>query len=136
VLLVLVAGALLWLVGVPLVGHARRRRRVRAARTDAAAAVDLAWADTVGALSLLDVVPRPAETPVEFAERAGADLGEHRADHRTLADLATTAAYGRTVDPADAVTAARLAAPIVARAHRLAGPRRRLGAAVSPRRLR
>lgn len=136
VLLALVLGVLLWVIGVPLVAHARRRRRVRAARSDPAAAVDLAWSDTVGALALLDVVPRPAETPVEFAERAGTDLGEHRADHRALADLATTAGYGRRVDPDDAVTAARLAGPIVERAHRLAGPRRRLGAAVSPRRLR
>lgn len=129
------AGAgLIWLVGVPVAGAVRRRRRHRRARGHPDLEVTEAWDDAVRALALLDLVPTGAETPAEFARRASADAGTDGPAHQRLAGLATTAAFGPSSDRADGEAARQAAGAIVARSKRLAGPWRRFKAAVSPRR--
>jgi len=135
-LLVLAGGAVVWLVGVPVAGAILRRRRHQRARGHAELEVSEAWDDSVRALALLDLVPTGAETPTEFARRASADAGTDGPAHQDLARLATTAAFGRSSDRADGEAARHVAAAIVARSRRLAGPWRRFQAAISPRRQR
>jgi len=124
----------LWLVAVPAVGVARRaRRRARAHGRPDREVVD-AWGDSVRALALVDLVPHAAETSEEFARRASADAGTDREAHLELAGLTTAATYGGTARPEDVTRARRATGLIVARCRRVAGPWRRLKAALSPRR--
>ncbi len=135
VLLVALAGVgSVWLVGVPLAGALRRRRRHQRARGHADRQVTEAWADSVRALGLLDLVPHRAETPTEFARRASADAGTDGPTHHDLARLTTAAAFGQASSRSDGDAARQAADAIVTRARRLAGPWRRFQAAVSPRR--
>ncbi len=133
VLFGVVAILVVWLAGVPLVGALRRSRRRRAARGHPELEVAGAWSDSVRALALVDLAPRPAETPREFAHRAAGDAGTDRAAHEGLAEMATSATYGGTTATADVARARRSAGVIIGRARRLAGPWRRLRGAVSPR---
>lgn len=133
-LAVLAVGGVVWLVGVPALGALRRRRRHHRAHGHPDRQVTEAWDDSVRALALLDLVPTEAETPTEFAERASADAGTDGSSHRDLARLATAAAFGQASDRADGAAARQVSEAIVARSKRLAGPWRRLRAAVSPRR--
>jgi hypothetical protein len=133
-LAVLAVGGVVWLVGVPALGALRRRRRHHRAHGHPDREVTEAWDDSVRALALLDLVPTEAETPAEFAERASADAGTDGSSHRDLARLATAAAFGQASDRADGAVARQVSEAIVARSKRLAGPWRRLRAAVSPRR--
>lgn len=121
----------LWLIGVPTVGGLRRLRRNRRARGHPDLEVTAAWDDSVRALAVIQVVPRPAETPIEFATRSSAEVGTDGAAHGELAELVTAAAYG-TARP-DVERARRDARAVRGRALRLAGPWRRLRALVSPR---
>jgi transglutaminase-like putative cysteine protease len=124
----------LWLIGVPLVGAVLRWRQRRRARHHPRLEVVGAWDDATRALAVLDVRPRPAETPSEFAARASGSVGTDRLAHQALADLVTTATYAPDgTDASSVATARRAAAVIVSRARRLAGPWRRLRTAVSPR---
>ena len=132
--LALVAGT--WLVGVPTVAALRRARNRRRSHGHPDLEVTDAWDDSVRALALLDLVPRGAETPTEFATRAVNDAGTDRDAHRELALLTTTAAFGPASDREDSIRARQSADTVIGRARRMAGPWRRFAAAVSPRRLR
>jgi transglutaminase-like putative cysteine protease len=71
---VVLAGALLYLVVVPLVHLWRRSsRRRRADGPDDE--VRVAWQESVEAISMLGVVPRRSETPAEFANRTQRVIG-------------------------------------------------------------
>ncbi|HMQ28367.1 MAG TPA: hypothetical protein PKA98_20430, partial [Acidimicrobiales bacterium] len=73
-------------------GLAARRLRWRLrARHGPGERTRVAWLEANDALAVTGLVPDPAETPLEFAARAGARLGTGREAHRSLA-LATTAA--------------------------------------------
>jgi transglutaminase-like putative cysteine protease len=125
-----------WLLGVPTLTAIRRSRARRRSHGHPDREVTAAWDDSVQALGLLDLVPRGAETPGEFAARAATDAGTDRDAHRELALLTTAAAFGRVSDREDVTRARQAADTIIGRARRLAGPWRRFRAAVSPRRLR
>ena len=73
-------------------------------------------------------------TSEEFARRASVDAGTDRAAHLELATLTTAATYGGTARPEDVSRARRATALIGERCRRVAGPWRRLQAALSPRR--
>ena len=133
-LTVLLVGGGIWLVGVPVAGTVRRTRRRAHAHGHPDLEVASAWSDSVEALALLDVRPHPAETSHEFARRASEVAGLDDTATTELADLTTAATYGATVGPDDAGRARRAAAVVKERCRRLAGPWRRLKAAVSPRR--
>ncbi len=130
--LALVAG--LWLVGVPTAGAVRRARRRSRSRGHADQEVEDAWTESVRALALIDLVPHRAETTEEFARRASADAGTDTGAHLELARLTTAATFGGTSHPDDVGRARRATALILERCRRLAGPWRRLQAALSPRR--
>jgi transglutaminase-like putative cysteine protease len=130
--LVLALGGGVWLVGVPSAGAARRARRRRRSRGHPAEEVGDAWTESVQALALLDVRPHEAETSREFAHRAAAVAGVDQAAHVELADLTTAATFGASTGPEDVARARRAAAVVAERCRRLAGPWRRLRAALSP----
>jgi transglutaminase-like putative cysteine protease len=132
--LALVVGT--WFLGVPTVAGLRRARNRHRSHGQPDLEVTDAWDDSVRALALLDLVPHGAETPTEFASRAGKDAGTDRDAHRELALLTTAAAFGRASGRADSVRARQSADAVIGRARRLAGPWRRFQAAVSLRRLR
>lgn len=130
----LVVAGLCWIIGVPVAGALRRRRRRRRARGHPDREVGEAWARSVRAMALIDLVPTEAETPREFARRAAADAGTDRPTHEHLADLTTVATYGAVVTATDVAQARSASSTVVARARRLAGPWRRLRAGLSARR--
>jgi hypothetical protein len=130
--LLLVGG--IWLVGVPSAGAVRRGRRRSASHGHPEREVADAWTDSLRALALIDLRPHRAETPDEFARRAAADAGTDADAHLELASLATAATFGSSTGPGEVTRARRAAAMIGSRCRRLAGPWRRLQAAVSPRR--
>jgi transglutaminase-like putative cysteine protease len=130
----LVVGLLvLWVVVVPLVGIVRRAWSRHRARGHPGLEVAEAWQDSVRALAVVDLNPRPAETPREFARRAATEAGTDGQAHRRLADLVTTATFGETAGPAEVGEARSASAQVVQRARRLAGPWRRVWARLSPR---
>jgi transglutaminase-like putative cysteine protease len=130
--LLLVGG--IWLVGVPAAGAVRRGRRRTASHGHPDREVADAWTDSLRSLALIDLRPHRAETPQEFARRAAADAGTDAAAHLELATLTTAATYGSSTGASEVNRARRAAALIRDRCRRLAGPWRRLQAAVSPRR--
>jgi hypothetical protein len=122
----------LWLVGVPSIGALRRARRRHRSHGHPELEVIDAWSRSLDALALLDVRPRAAETSREFARRASSDAGVDPATHEELADLVTAATYGQPPRPDDVARARRAATAIAERCRRLAGPWRRIKAAISP----
>jgi hypothetical protein len=130
--LLLLAG--LWIVVVPTLGVVRRGRRRTRSHGHPEREVADAWTDSVRALALLDVVPHPAETAVEFARRASSDAGTDRSAHLELATLSTASAYGGPAGPEEVGRARRATALIAERCRRVAGPWRRLKAVLSQRR--
>jgi transglutaminase-like putative cysteine protease len=122
-----------WVIGLPLIGWWRRHRLRRAARGHPPLEVTEAWRESVRALAVVDLVPRPAETPGEFARRANAEAGTNWQAHASLAELTTAAVYGSETDEADVDQARAASTVLVTRARQLAGPWRRALAAFSPR---
>ncbi len=133
--------ALAALVGVPLAwagalaGIARLRRdRRRARAVTPRQRVLVAWAEVGESLTRLGIAPRPSETPIEYAQRAG---GASRVDHRLLNALAgATSAAGwgpGDVDDEVAEQAARAAGDIEARVQDDLDARTRLRLALDPR---
>jgi len=80
----LAAAAVLYAIGVPTAAWLRRRRR-RGRAVDPGDQVRVAWTESVEAMAVVGVTPRPSETLAEFAGRAG-----HRVDGTTYPELATT----------------------------------------------
>jgi transglutaminase-like putative cysteine protease len=118
-----------WLVVVLAAPLVRRRRR-RGDRS--AAGVLTCWRDALAPVRwLTGLRPRPAETHLEFAERAGPSLGDLGGHLRELAALATAASWDPAgAGDADADRAATLAATLADAARARQGPlakvRRRL----------
>lgn len=100
ILVALVALAVLtglWLVAVPLVRSARRKRR-RAAARSAADRVLVAWTEADESLRVARARRRPSETLVEHARRAGGSVpADARKALQRLASDATSASYSEVV---------------------------------------
>ncbi|HEX9969792.1 MAG TPA: transglutaminase-like domain-containing protein, partial [Acidimicrobiales bacterium] len=134
-LLVLVL-ALAWVVGVPSLKRARRNRR-RAAATDPAGRVLVAWAEAEDALAAAGVARRRSETIDEFATRApgAASLGSGPAEAlQRLAADAVVANYAGEAPESDAVSRAMAAAVVVEQAlKQAASTRQRVLRTLDPR---
>lgn len=128
-LVVALIGLAAWLLGVPAVNALRRWRRHRHTRGHPELEVNEAWDDAVRSLALLDVRPHVAETSREFADRSSEVVGVDPATTVQLADLATAATYGSSRQR-DVALARTASGEISARCRRIAGPWRRLRAAV------
>ncbi len=82
-----------WLAVLELIRRRRRAGRRSAAATPAERVL-VTWTEVGEALTVLGSAPRPWETPIEYAQRAGGTTG---VDHRllnALAGVTTTAGYG------------------------------------------
>jgi len=101
--------ALFGLVLVP--PAAKRRRRSARRRADGDAAVLGAWRETLDRLAEARVSARSAETPLEFAARAGAARPGAARSLRRLAELVNGAAYGPGDGSARSVAPTAGAAP-------------------------
>jgi len=104
VALVVLVGALLYLLVVPAL-YALSRRRRRALARDPAGRVKVAWLESEEALALVGTARRPEETAREFAERASTRLPSRSSELHDLADSADAAVFG--VDLVDEEDAAR-----------------------------
>ena len=133
-LLVLMAGALGYLLVVPGLRARRQHRRRRAARGSPPEEVTVAWAETAEHLRLLDLAPRPDETHAELADRVSTVLPAQSAAVHELADAADAATYGPDVLPAATAARARADADAVIESVRAEVPWwRRALAALDPR---
>jgi hypothetical protein len=94
----------------------------------------VAWAEASEALERTTTAPRPSETPLEFASRAGTRIGTDRDQLHQFALDTTTAAYGAdSLDPA-AVTRSRSTAATIERSvHERSSWVDRLRCAADPR---
>jgi hypothetical protein len=102
----------LYLLAVPGGRRLARRQRRRAARANGQR-VELAWREATGALRAIGLAPRRADTPREFAARAG-PRSERAEALGELAEITTAARYsGMEADDAAAGRARDLAAAIV-----------------------
>jgi hypothetical protein len=130
-LLVLAGLIVLYLVAVPSALALRRRRR-RARAMAPSDQVQVAWDETVEAVSLLGVEPRPAETYAEFGARAGRMVSSDA--YPALADTAEAAAYSQEgVDEDTAAEAWALSGQISTTARGRATREQRVRAAFDPR---
>jgi hypothetical protein len=103
--LVLLGGALAYLLLVPSLLALRRRRRRDRAR-DPGSRVRLAWSESEEALELIGQARRPDETAREFAGRAGERLPTQSRGLLTLASVADAALFGAdTLDESVAASA-------------------------------
>jgi transglutaminase-like putative cysteine protease len=91
--LVLLGGALVYLLAVPSLLALRRRRRRERAR-DPGSRVRLAWSESEEALELIGQARRSDETAREFATRAGDRLPTQSRGLLTLATVADAALFG------------------------------------------
>jgi transglutaminase-like putative cysteine protease len=130
---------LLWLGGVPLL-VAMRRNRLRAAAETSADRVVVAWNEVTEALRQTGLPRRPAETPAEYAARAGrrADMPEPAAAAlRQLATDAAAATFAGGALPDEVGERSQAgAAEIVNTLRDRAGMQERVWRAVDPRQLR
>ena len=120
----------LWLLVMPPIARAIRRRRIGSRPTDR---ISAAWASAATALELVDAGRRPDETPTEHAERAWRYTGVDSQLLFGLANQVTLATYS-TNEPTDAAAddAEAVAQRISQIAKRRAGWRRRLGLRWNP----
>jgi transglutaminase-like putative cysteine protease len=122
--------------GVPAAKRIRRSRR-RAAATDPAGRVLVAWEEASDALGATRVARRPSETMAEYATRATSQVplpAQPASALSSLADDAAAASYGAAVPEASIVVRAQDAAVTVETAVReRAGARQRLLWAIDPR---
>ncbi|MBW3547265.1 MAG: DUF3488 and transglutaminase-like domain-containing protein [Actinobacteria bacterium] len=133
--------AVLAVVGVPVAWAAalallarRRRRRRRAAATTPGQRVLVSWTEVGEALAQVGAPPRPWETPVEYAQRAGGATGIDPATLTRLAAVTTAAGYGpHGVDDDVARQAADSAATVERGVRERLDRRARLRRALDPR---
>ncbi|MCI3949863.1 MAG: hypothetical protein K0R11_1797, partial [Acidimicrobiales bacterium] len=110
--LVAAAAVVGWVLLVGVATWARRTRRRRGARTTSGRVL-VAWDEVLEALTAAGTPRRPAETPVEYAARAGGDAGVDPARLRLLAARATEAGWAAdALDEGDAVEAVAAAAAV------------------------
>ena len=81
-------------------GLACLQRRWRSARRDAGRSAIAAWEDVMALLRTRRIRPRPAETPLEVAQRAAESLGPAPEPWRRLALCVSVAAYAGGPTPA------------------------------------
>lgn len=130
----LLAGAVVAFVGIAAAGRVAHARRQQRRRSDPArpapARVASAWERALVDLRLVEIVARPSETPLEFAERATGRLADLTAatggaaggaapvvaapiDLSTLADLEARRRYASgPLTPRDAASAEAIAAEL------------------------
>ncbi|HEV2768279.1 MAG TPA: DUF3488 and transglutaminase-like domain-containing protein [Acidimicrobiales bacterium] len=133
--------AVLAVVGVPVTWAGalallarRRRRRRRAAATTPGERVLVSWAEVGEALAQVGAPPRPWETPVEYAQRAGGATGIDPGTLTSLAAVTTAAGYGpHGVDDDVARQAAESAATVERRVGERLDRRARVRRALDPR---
>ena len=106
------------------------RHRDRVAH-DPAGLIDFWWSEVLDALALVQLHPRPHETPRELARRV---VSVHPAAGpiQELADLATHGRYARETPPLMASRAGIMASLVVVACRRKTSPINRLAAAVDP----
>ncbi len=127
--LVVLAG-LLWMLTLPV---ALRRIRARHRAATAAESIHRSWVRSTEALALIGVTPRPTETPLEHAARAGRMSGVDSQAIHELARASTAAVYGGLGDDAAATRCAELSAEIVQEVKERLGARERMLALFDPR---
>jgi hypothetical protein len=122
-----------WVLLVVGATDLRRWRRRRAARTTSGRVL-VAWEEVGEALAAVGVPRRPAETPLEYADRAAGTAGLEPALLRSLAQQATEAGWAADAVDEDAAAEAVEGAGTVERGIRATRSRgERLLAAVDPR---
>ena len=128
-----VALAGLWVLLVVTATWLRRWRRRQAPRTTSGRVL-VAWDEVGEALAAAGVARLPAETPLEYADRAGATVGVDPQLLRALAERATEAGWADgAVDEGAAEGAVAAAAALERGVRATRTPRERLSAAVDPR---
>ena len=116
---------------VPVLRRLRwRRHRDRLAR-DPAGLIDFWWTNTLDALALVRLGPRPFETPLELARRV-VSVRPAVGPLQELAVLATHGRYARETPPSMAIRAGVVASLVAGACRRQASPLSRLAAAVDP----
>jgi transglutaminase-like putative cysteine protease len=129
--LVAVAGG--WVLLVVTATWVRRWRRRRAARTTSGRVL-VAWDEVGEALAAAGVARRPAETPLEYADRAAGTAGVDPTLLRALAERATEAGWAAdALDEEAAGRAVETAAVLEKGVRATRTTRERLAAVVDPR---
>ena len=128
--LVLVAVALL-LGSVPVLRRLNRQRIRASLAGDPGGLIEEWWSDAVEALDLIQLAPRPFETPLESARRV-ADAVPAASSINELALLATHGRYARRTPEAMAARAAVVGSRVVAECRRQATLSKLLVAALDP----
>ena len=83
----------IWIVGVPLLRGAARRRRFKRATTNPAM-VEAAWLDLLEQLEVAGVPPEVSETHREYATRASREANVNHGEMQTMAEMVDGARYG------------------------------------------
>ncbi|HTN81860.1 MAG TPA: transglutaminase domain-containing protein, partial [Acidimicrobiales bacterium] len=96
----LVVGAVLWAVVVPLARRRQRHNRRKAATTPSARVL-VAWEEAAEAFSIAGIPPKGPETYREFAARAATATPVPGSTMRTLADDASAAQFSAEPLPAE-----------------------------------
>lgn len=125
--------AVAWVVAIPLAWRLRRDRRRARAGTDAARVLAY-WEESVDHCRRAGFTPSPADTHLETAQRATANLALDPACFAVLADAASAAAYGSAAGMAEIVERVRQSTADIG--HQLAARRTwraRLARTVDPR---
>jgi transglutaminase-like putative cysteine protease len=129
----LLAAAVGWVLVVVSATWLRRWRRRRAARTTSGRVL-VAWDEVGEALAGAGVPRRPAETPLEYADRAAGAAGVDQILLRALAERATEAGWAADAVDEEGAGEAIVHAATVERAVRTTRPRGdRFRATVDPR---
>ena len=116
---------------VPLLKRLRWLRQRDRVAHDPAGLIDFWWSDVLDALALVQLNPRPNETPRELAQRV-VSLRPDVGPIQELAVLATHGRYAQQTPPLMAVRASVMASSVVGACRRQASPISRLAAAVDP----
>lgn len=129
---VLVLAAVALAVGlVPVLKHLLWRRHRDRVAGDPAGLIDFWWMTALDALALVQLRPRPSETPQELARRA-VSVRPAVGPIQELAAMATHGRYARQTPPLMATRAGVVGSLVVGACRRHASPLGRLAAAVDP----
>ena len=116
---------------VPVLKHLLWRRRRDRVAGDPAGLIDFWWITVLDALALVQLHPRPSETPQELARRV-VSVRPVVGPIQELAAMATHGRYARETPPQMATRASVVGSLVVGACRRQASPLGRLAAAVDP----
>ena len=116
---------------VPVLRRLRWRRHRDRVAHDPAGLIDFWWTNALDALALVQLGPRPFETPLELARRV-VSVRPAVGPLQELAVLVTHGRYARETPPSMAIRAGVVASLVAGACRRQASPLSRLAAAVDP----